>query len=722
MRNLKTKILKLSLGILIASSGAMTQIHAEEVASNVATTAIGDSFVADTYFEYKITSDTEVELKYYDVNKAAPSAVVIPDTVTNDGKTYQVTSIGESAFTTGSIAIRDPYTLTIGNNVKVIKDNAFELSAVSGELIIPDSVTTIGDKAFSTSQTFSNVGITKLTLSKNLTSIGKKAFFMNRITSVEIPDATTYLGEEAFAKNYLQSVKVGNGITVIPASVFEVNKITQFQLGENITKIEHDAFSGNQLDSIDLSKYTKLKVLGARSFAGNAATSILLPEGIEYLGYSFMATNYLDEIEIPASVTYLGAGTFSDVVTTVHFKGDGKNLKAGGIDSMLDPSYPAADYEQVLFPDSTQTFYVPTVESVETYKQLFNSNIIDSKPLGVQIPNEDSVLKIKTNYFGYAKDTPLKMTKKLGGNAQIAAINDMTAFAKWNTDKEDWDNILEGTGESVKPVQWYKDGKALSGKTSGILDIDNIKEEDAGKYYAVANGVTLASITLEIEDAEKLTADDFSLTVEEAKNLTEDQAKTLSNVKAWNADTNANTAISKVDISEVKAEQGVYDVTFTTVKGKSITVKAVVGKTIAYYSVDGDDVTMTLKELKTQTSNGTLEEYIIEESNAKGTKRDINGVYDVPVHADVKALEGLKAGESTQITVNADTTSSTTTRATQEVVETSKQINVKIVDEEKKASISAGDENKLMLATITMLASVIIVAFIIKNKKNRMID
>ena len=73
--------------------------------------------------------------------------LVSPETVSYDGKTYDVTSIGKYAF--------------------------YWCSELTGDLTIPDSVTSIGDYAFSNCSAFNGI----LTISSNITSIGSHAFY-----------------------------------------------------------------------------------------------------------------------------------------------------------------------------------------------------------------------------------------------------------------------------------------------------------------------------------------------------------------------------------------------------------------------------------------------------------------------------------------------------------------------------------------------------------------
>ena len=106
----------------------------------------------------------------------------------------------------GSYVLPLVTTLNIGNNVKIIPDNAF--SAFSGitSISIPNSVTAIGNGAFS------GCGFTTLTIPSSVTYIGNEVFaYCNGLKSVTIPNSVTYIGNSVFAYcNGLTSVTVRN--------------------------------------------------------------------------------------------------------------------------------------------------------------------------------------------------------------------------------------------------------------------------------------------------------------------------------------------------------------------------------------------------------------------------------------------------------------------------------------------------------------------------------
>lgn len=141
---------------------------------------------------YNVTSINPNTVEVIDnTNKGA---IIIPSTVTLNGASYSVTSIGSRAFQKNNItSIRIPETVTFIGNV-AFQDN--KLTKVT----IPDSVIFIGLNAFRDND------LSNVIIGKNVSSIGYSAFSNNWITSVAIPSSVTYIEEDAFNNNPLTTV------------------------------------------------------------------------------------------------------------------------------------------------------------------------------------------------------------------------------------------------------------------------------------------------------------------------------------------------------------------------------------------------------------------------------------------------------------------------------------------------------------------------------------
>lgn len=194
--------------------------------------------------------------------------ITIPDNVTYDGKTYRVTTIGQSAFNRCSAVT----SVTICNNVTTIQDAAFFRCTNLESLTLGNSVKKIKANAFN-----SCTKLTSVTLPASLTFIGETAFQYCDLREVHIPAELTQLGDYAFTHNYnLQSITIDadNPVYGIP--------------------------EGN---SVLLDKRDNGLLFGWRG-----AT---IPDGVTRIGNgAFNGVSGISSITIPASVTSIGQWAF----------------------------------------------------------------------------------------------------------------------------------------------------------------------------------------------------------------------------------------------------------------------------------------------------------------------------------------------------------------------------------------------------------------------------
>ena len=119
--------------------------------------------------------------------------VVIPSSITSEGKEYKVITIGAGAFD-GCSGLTS---VDIPNSVTIIGDNAFADCSGLTSITIPNSVKSIGNGAF-----YACSGLTSVTIPNSVTSIGKGAFeYCSKLGNVycyaeNVPstDATAFRG------------------------------------------------------------------------------------------------------------------------------------------------------------------------------------------------------------------------------------------------------------------------------------------------------------------------------------------------------------------------------------------------------------------------------------------------------------------------------------------------------------------------------------------------
>ena len=298
--------------------------------------------------------------------------VVIPKSVTYNGKTYSVTSIEQLAFN----QCTELTSVTIPNSLVSIGDGAFIGCTSLSTMSIPNSVTIIGNYTFNGCTNLLTVNIPN-----TVTKIGNGVFKdCSNLTSIDIPNNTTSIGDEAFSgclslasivipmkvKNIgycafigctdLNSIIVESGnttydsrnnsnaiietntnklvvgckATTIPNSVTGINDnafmgctgLTSITISNNISSIGKNAFAGcTELTSIIVesgnNSYDSRDNCNA-IIETNTNTLLLgckntiIPNSVKSIGeYSFIGCNGLTSVNIPNSVKDIGSFAFS---------------------------------------------------------------------------------------------------------------------------------------------------------------------------------------------------------------------------------------------------------------------------------------------------------------------------------------------------------------------------------------------------------------------------
>ncbi len=224
------------------------------------------------------------------------TSVVIPTSVTN---------IGEGAFRGCGLT-----NALIPGSVRRIGASAFSSCSGLASVKIPDSVESIERYAFSGCR-----GLTNLTLGNGLRSIGEGAFeYCSGLMRVKIPDSVVSIGKSAFSRclSSLYDTSTLPGVVLVDGwAVGWTNSLAGHVDLTGVRGISAGAFSNcTALASVAIPG--TMKEIGNRTFADcTGLRNVAIPDSVESIGGgAFYGCSNLTSVAIPDSVESMGDGAF----------------------------------------------------------------------------------------------------------------------------------------------------------------------------------------------------------------------------------------------------------------------------------------------------------------------------------------------------------------------------------------------------------------------------
>ena len=226
---------------------------------------------------YTKTSDTTVEVAEPDRKTAGSNKyqgdIVVPASITVDGQEYQVTAVGDAAFSSQKIT----------------------------SISLPDCVKTIGKNAF-----FSAYNIKEIKLPEQLETIGEMAFGYTDLKTIELPEGLLSIGTAAFEGN--SSLKEA----IIPTTVKEIGEQPFNMCGES--PVDHKIYGLTTLKVAEGNPFYDSRndcnaiIETATSKLVQGTSTTVVPDDIKILGGgAFGEMRGFQTFYIPASVDSIGA-------------------------------------------------------------------------------------------------------------------------------------------------------------------------------------------------------------------------------------------------------------------------------------------------------------------------------------------------------------------------------------------------------------------------------
>ncbi|MBQ0121245.1 MAG: leucine-rich repeat protein [Bacteroidales bacterium] len=316
---------------------------------------------------------------------AAITVANIPETVSNGGKTYTVTSIGEDAFSN----VTSLESVTIPNTVTKIGYSAFVNCTNLKRVVLSNSLTTIEGVAFG------GCPFESISIPNSVTEIGPNAFsFCSNLKSITLPNKLEVISTSSFYKcGLLEKIVIPNSVKQIGRyALADCNSLTSIDIPNSVTRIEEYAFPDCK-----------------------SLKSLTIPESVEFIGY-----NIVNSCESLETINYNALNcTFGINIAKLSFLGQLNSLKTINIGDKIEK---VPGYFVINAPDHPIT--VTIGKSVKSIDANFLNNITTVKTVNFNAENCESPASADAAWLRNQKVASLKL------GATVKSIPDYLAYGQ----------------------------------------------------------------------------------------------------------------------------------------------------------------------------------------------------------------------------------------------------------------------------------------------------
>lgn len=239
---------------------------------------VGAVYTDENGVRYTITAiegkkkATENTVKYLGPDSSSVKKIVIPDTVTIEGKTFAVTAL-DTAWTKGNKKLE---TVVINDNIKKITADTFKGCTSLKKITLGANVTAIGKNAF-----YKCTALKTVKLSANLTKIGDAAFYACKsLKKITIPSKVKTIGEKAFYKcTSLKSVTMSSTVLtgIGSKAFFDCGGLEKITIPSKVDAIGTYAFYRcRKLGNVTIkTKLLNAENVGKKAFAGLVPDAVI---------------------------------------------------------------------------------------------------------------------------------------------------------------------------------------------------------------------------------------------------------------------------------------------------------------------------------------------------------------------------------------------------------------------------------------------------------------
>lgn len=238
------------------------------------------------------TGLTEVVANLYHQYKGD---IVIPESITYEGKEYTVTAIGESAFSQ-----RDITSITFPNSITSIGRAAFYNCSLLDSVVLPEKVTVIGDMLFANC-----TSLRRVVIPEGLTLIDNSAFnCCYSLESLIIPNSVTRIEDWAFAGcKGLTYVEMSRGLTYVGSGAFGDCSALNTVIIPDLSSWSMINFGDNNANPLTTTKTLKIN--------NEEIRDLVIPDDVTYIGdNAFRGCTNITSVTMGENVTKIGTSAF----------------------------------------------------------------------------------------------------------------------------------------------------------------------------------------------------------------------------------------------------------------------------------------------------------------------------------------------------------------------------------------------------------------------------
>ena len=327
------------------------------------------------------------------------------------GTAYVLTS-----YTGDATSVTVPATY-LGLPVTEVGEAAFEFMSEVTEVILPDSITHIGECAFYAS------GLTSIAVSKSVVSIGMGAFNTENMESMTVASGNPIYHSsgnciiETQSKTLIAGCKTGvipdNGsVTVIGTGAFARCPLTEIVIPAAVTTIAPFAFTEcDELESVTFGTNSQLISIGVSAFHECCSlTDIELPQSLVTIGEgAFYCCCSLEEITLGSAVASIGEQAFAD---------------CDGLEKITVRSAGVAIFEGEDTISETAVIYGYADSTAQAYAEAYGREFVELAPYtpgdidGVEGVNKNDAIYLLM-YVYFSEEYPVDQSCDFDGDGSV---------------------------------------------------------------------------------------------------------------------------------------------------------------------------------------------------------------------------------------------------------------------------------------------------------------